>query len=433
VALSGKVGSPKMSTPKQTRDSTQTASEKHPTTGSLPVQETYLTVRLWSSDGAGGSVPAPLDSDSPAVSLTTDLIAASKGASVTSRDGLLLTSFHAVLPAVSTARRLQWAVQGLAESRDWRGTSIAVLIHYAHDLPVQTGQSAVRDALEQAAPGQILLTESIGKSFDDLPGFPSRTLDSSGLRELLWRAPEAQSTRSFDEEILTQLLEQQGLQDDIPEEPIAAPVSHRPIESDSEEQSQSPGFLSIAKSPLGIGIAAAAVLLVAAFFIFHSSSGKSKTAAADSTPAVASNSLSGTNSSTGTPPSQPPVDNTRTSTPAAAAASASPPLTAAEKRKQERLQKEQEKQAKLEQTKTVAPPAPAKPAEEKPEKDKAVAHGCDEDAGQYSRLFDKGRTYYSQGHYGDAVRVLAEVVRCQPGNGVAREWLGRAQHEKESE
>jgi hypothetical protein len=422
-----------MGTSKQTRDSAQAATEKHPTTGSLPVQETYLTVRLWSSNGAGGSVPAPLDSDSPAVSLTTDLIAASKGASVTTRDGLLLTSFHAVLPAVSTARRLQWAIQGLAESRDWRGTSIAVLIHYAHDLPVQTGQSAVRDALEQAAPGQILLTESIGKSFDDLPGFPSQPLENSGLRELLWRAPEAQSTRSFDEQILTQLLEQQGLQDDVPEEPIAAPVLDRPIESDDDERTQSPAFLSMAKSPLGIGIAAAAVLLVAAFFIYHSVSGKSKTAAADATQTAASNSPSGTNSSTGTPSTQPTADTGKTSTSSAPTTPVSPPLTAAEKRKQERLQKDQEKKAKLEQAKAAVPPTSAKAAEEKPEKDKAVAHGCDEDAGQYSRLFDKGRTYYSQGHYGDAVRVLSEVVRCQPGNGSARDALQRAQHAKESE
>jgi hypothetical protein len=262
-----------------------------------------------------------------------------------------------------------------------------------------------------------------------LPGFPSRILDHSGLRELLWRAPEAQSTRSFDEQILTQLLEQQGLQDDIPEEPILAPVSHRPIEADSDERTQSPGFLSMLKSPLGIGIAAAVVLLVAGFFIYHSVSAKPKTAAADTTPAVAGNSLPGTNPSAQPPPSQPAVDNTRTST---AASPASTPMTAAEKRKQERLEKEQENKAKLEQSKTVVPPAPVKPTED-PDKNVKVAHGCDEDAGQYSRLFDKGRTYYSQGHYGDAVRVLAEVVRCQPGNGVAREWLSRAQHEKDSE
>jgi hypothetical protein len=375
----------------------------------------------------------PLESDSPAVSLTTDLIAASKGASVTSRDGLLLTSFHAVLPAVSTARRLQWAIQGLAEGRDLRGTAIAVLIHYAHDLPVQTGESAVRDALEQATPGQILLTESIGKSFDDLPGFPSKHLDNSGLRELLWRAPEAQSTRSFDEQILTRLLEQQGLQDDVPEEPIAAPVAESPVDSDSEQRAQASGFLSMAKSPLGIGIgiAIAAVLLVAAFFIFHSTQTKSKPSTADAMQAAASDSLSGTNSPTGSTPSQPSTDTGKTS---ASTTAATPQLSAAEKRKQERLLKEQEKKAKSDQAKTVIPPPPpVKQTEEKPEKDKAVAHGCDEDAGQYSRLFDKGRTYYSQGHYGDAVRVFSEVVRCQPGNGQAREWLGKAQHEKENE
>jgi hypothetical protein len=374
-----------------------------------------------------------LESDSPAVSLATDLIAASKGASVSHRDGYLVTSFHAVLPAVSTARRLQWAVQGLSEGRDLRGTSIAVLIHYAHDLPLQTGQSAVRDALEQANPGQILLTESIGKSFDDLPGFPSKALDNSSLRELLWRAPESQSTRSYDEQVLTQLLEQQGLQDDLPEElePIVAAAADRPVDSDSGEPVPSAGFMSIVKSPLGIGIASAAVLLLAAFFIFHSTRAGSKPPAADATPATTGASPSGTAPSTGNPSNQPSTDTTRTSVSPATNVSPTPPLTAAERRKQERLEKEQEKKAKTEQAKTSpVPPAAGKPAEDK---DVKVAHGCDEDASQYGRLFEKGKTNYSQGHYADAVRQFAEVVRCQPGNGPAREWLSRAQHEKDSE
>jgi hypothetical protein len=423
-----------MGTTKQTRDSAQAASEKHPTTGSLPVAETYLSIRLWNSNGPGPPTPLPLESDSPVVSLAADLIAASKGAPVSNRDGLLVTSFHAVLPAVSTARRLQWAIQGLAEGRDLRGTSIAVLIHYAHDLPVNTGDTAVRDALNHATPGQILLTESIGKSFDDLPGFPSKPLDKSGLRELLWRAPEAQSTRSFDEQVLTQLLEQQGLQDDLPEEPepIAIQVADRSDESDAGERAQSPGFLAMVKSPLGIGIASAAVLLLAALFIFH---GRSKPAATDAAPAAPNNPLSGTNSSTGSPPGQAPTDTTKTSTSPATTVSATPPITTAERHKEERLAKEKEKEmkAKTEQAKVVVPtPGPLKPTEDK-DKDLKVAHGCDEDAAYYASLFARAKTNYSQGHYGDALRQFETVARCQPGNAQAKDGLEKARNEMRKE
>ncbi|MGO9338823.1 MAG: hypothetical protein ACLPY1_15085 [Terracidiphilus sp.] len=418
-----------MGSSKQTRDSAQAATEKHPTTGSLPVAETYLSVRLWSSGGPGGPVPIPLECDSPIVSLATDLIAASKGAAVSNRDGFLVTSFHAVLPAVSTARRLQWAVQGLAEGRDFRGTSIAVLIHYVHDLPVETGQSAVRDALEQATPGQILLTEAIGKSFDDLPGFPSQALDNSSLRELLWRAPDSQSTLPFDEQVLTQLLEQQGPQDDLPEEPewTGTPAALGPIEPDSEAIAPSAGFMSMAKSPLGIGIASAAVLVLAGFFIFHSIQGKSKPAAGDTAPPASS---SGTSSSTGTQPVQPSTDTTRTSTSPSTTSSAPPPLTAAEKRKKDREDKEEEKRKAALAKGTTATPTV------KPEEDKGgrIAHGCDaEDPGQYARLFEKAKGLYSRGRYDDAARQFDEVARCQPGNAQAREWAEKAKREKEKE
>lgn len=417
-----------MGTAKQTRDSAQAASEKHPTTGSLPVQETYLSVRLWSSNGAGGPVPLPLDSDSPVVSLTTDLIAASKGAPVTTRDGLLLTSFHAVLPAVSTARRLQWAIQGLSEGRDLRGASIAVLIHYAHDLPVQTGETAVRDALEQATPGQILLTESIGKAFDDLPGFPSKPLEKSGLRELLWRAPENQSTRSFDEQVLTQLLEQQGLQDDLPEEPerIAAPVADEAVDSDPRERAQSSSILSMAKSPLGIGIAAA-VLLAGGWFVYHSTQAKQKTGTTESTSAVTDTSTTTNKSSPGTGVGQtPPVDSTHV-TPPVAPDSGAHPLTAAERRAQKEKEREEKNKNKPEPPKVAAQtPTVVKPPEPPPEK---AGRGCDLEPGEYGKELEKAQNSYSRGHYDQAARQFSAVVRCEPGNSQAKEGLARAQSE----
>ena len=422
-----------MGASKQIRDSAQAASEKHPTTGSLPVAETYLSVRLWNSNGADAPTPLPLESDSPVVSLTKDLIAASKGAAVSSRDGLLVTSFHAVLPAVSTARRLQWAVQGLAEGRDLRGTSIAVLIHYAHDLPVNTGDTAVRSALDQATPGQILLTESIGKSFDDLPGFPSKALDKSGLRELLWRAPEAQSTRSFDEQILTQLLEQQGLQDDLPEEPepIANPVADRSDEADSGERAQSAGILSMAKSPLGIGIASAAVLLVGGWFIFHSTQAKSKPDSSESAPAAPSTSTPTTTASPGYVTGQTPPGTSTPANPPNATVPNTAHLTAAQKRALEREEKEKNRNKPEPPKGSAVTPPPAKIVEPPPEK--TGGRGCDLEPGEYGKELEKAQNSYSRGHYDQAARQFSAVVKCEPGNAQAKEGLVRAQSEMRKE
>jgi hypothetical protein len=365
-----------------------------------------------------------LESDSPVVSLTTDLIAASKGAPVTTRDGLLLTSFHAVLPAVSTARRLQWAIQGLSEGRDLRGVSIAVLIHYAHDLPVQTGETAVRDALEHASPGQILLTESIGKAFDDLPGFPSKLLEKSGLRELLWRAPENQSTRSFDEQILTQLLEQQGLQDDLPEEPerIVAPVADETI--DSGPRAQLPAVLAMAKTPLGIGIASAVVLLVASWFIFHSTPPKPNPTESAPTGAAAP----GNNSSQGTASRQTPGGASAPGNPPAAADSGSHPLTAAERRVQREKDREEKNKNKPEPQKVAAvTPTVVKPPEPPPEK--AGGRGCDLEPGEYGKELERAQNNYAHGHYDVAFRQFGEVVKCEPGNAQARDGLEKARSE----
>jgi len=421
-----------MGASKQIRDSAQAASEKHPTTGSLPVAETYLSVRLWNSNGADAPTPLPLESDSPVVSLTKDLIAASKGAAVSSRDGLLVTSFHAVLPAVSTARRLQWAVQGLAEGRDLRGTSIAVLIHYAHDLPVNTGETAVRDALDQATPGQILLTESIGKSFDDLPGFPSKPLDKSGLRELLWRAPEAQSTRSFDEQMLTQLLEQQGLQDDLPEEPEPiAPIADSPDEFDAGERAPSAGVLSMAKSPLGIGIASAAVLGVAAWFIFHSTQAKPKPESGESTPAALSSSTPTTTASPGPVTGQTPSGASTPVNPPNAAVPNTARLTKAQKLALEREEKEKNKNNREPPKVAAATPPPAKVVEPPPEK--TGGRGCDLEPGEYGMELEKAQNSYSRGHYDVAARQFNEVVKCEPGNAQAKEGLARAQSELRKE
>ena len=53
--------------------------------------------------------------------------------------------------------------------------------------------------------GRFCSPKRPSRAFENLPGFRCRRPPGTGLRELLWRGPEDQSTRAFDEEILSQL------------------------------------------------------------------------------------------------------------------------------------------------------------------------------------------------------------------------------------
>lgn len=187
-----------------------------------------LSIRLWTSKEDTGTDDSFWKSNAPSACLAMDLILASQGAPVITRGKILIANFSGIQAAISAARRIQWALSGLSEVNNFHSTAAAILIYSPADLSVHPQDNLSITPLEQASPGQILLTAEACQSLEDLPGLSLLPPSSSGLRELQWRTAENKPNRSSDEKALVELMRQQGLEDpepDRPEPPPAAPVS----------------------------------------------------------------------------------------------------------------------------------------------------------------------------------------------------------------
>ena len=186
-----------------------------------------LSIRLWTSKEDTGTDDSFWKSDAPSACLAMDLILASQGAPVTTRGRILVAKFSGIQAAISAARHIQWAVSGLSEASNFDSTAAAILIYSPADSSAYPSDNLSVTPLEQASPGQILLTAETCQSLEDLPGLPLLPPSSNGLRELQWRTPENKSNRSSDEKTLVELMRQHGLEDPEPERlepPPAAPV-----------------------------------------------------------------------------------------------------------------------------------------------------------------------------------------------------------------
>lgn len=136
-----------------------------------PVTGSVLYVRLWTRREAGQPARAGQESTDPAVCLTTDLLRAS-GADPVETDGRVCVARFSTLQAgILAARRLQWAAQGFSESENPVETAIAVLVQQAEDSPDALAGGPYPAVLERAAPGQILMTNNVGKDLEEMAGF----------------------------------------------------------------------------------------------------------------------------------------------------------------------------------------------------------------------------------------------------------------------
>jgi hypothetical protein len=387
-------------------------------------REACLSVRLWTASGNSEPLPSLWENESPAACLILDLIAASDAGVQASRQGEVLTaSFSTFQTAVFAARRLQWALQGFSEAERLQATSLALLVHSSEE---EHGETIAEDAfhsLQQAAPGEILLTEKASQPFDRLPGFPLQVASGDGLWELLWRAPESQSTRSYDEQILAQLIELHGGQAPSPErheQPPAAETDYAgQAEADYMREPESARGSSRGKM---VGLAVAALVVVGAV-IFYFTQGKSNPAPA----ADQAQTQTQTQSQTEQQPAQ-----------AVHGGPASPSGPAARLTKQERAEaaaaaKAPQNPAKAEVKPPPVAPAPErerpapKPAEPPPSRANSNAR-CDLDPSQYSGLVDQAEKNLGRGKYAAAIRQFIAVLACDPGNARAKQGLERARN-----
>jgi hypothetical protein len=361
------------------------------------------------------------------VCLTLDLIAASEGAVVARQEGDLVAAFPSLPSAIQAARRLQWAFQGFSEAENAQAASLAILIYSPEDVPSQTdGGNVVHlpEQIEQAAPDQILLTEKASQPFEKLPGFALQAASADGLRELLWSGPESQSNRSFDEEILTHLLEQQRSQappselpDDLNTVLIATAATGNTAGTANQEKRPFPPVRSKSRLLVG-GLLLASLVLVAAavLYLFRDKLHPAPVQTQAQTPAVAQSPIASPPAAQGSPSS--PTD---TANPANPGSTETPAPAKAAKNGQKGAIKPI-KPSETRATETRQTPLPPKAAEPAP----APRGKCDLEPSQYSGQIDQAARNLARGKYADAVRQFSAVLACDPGNGRAKEGLERA-------
>ena len=351
-----------------------------------------------------------------------DLISASGGVPVAQQGEAFVAGFPSFDAAILAARRLQWAMQGFSEGGEPQAVSLAILIHTPEDAPGEADGGNLLLPGEQATPGEILLTERISQFFENLPGFPMMTAPGDGLRELLWRAPEEQATRSFDEEVLSRLVEEQGAQSQPQEEPAPTVISDERLVAaggtGNLEQIPSPPARANSRWVMG-GAAAAVLALAAVAFLFwpheKPAPAADQPAAQTTAPAQAATPAAATN-----PPA---IQGGQ----AAAAAPAQPAkLSRAEAIAAARAAKNGQKGA----PKPSEQPAAENPQPERQQPAKAQPEAprgrCDLESSQYSGQVAQAEKNLARGKYADAQREFGAVLACDPGNGRAKEGLERA-------
>ena len=372
-----------------------------------PSSDACISIRLWPASGTAASALPFAGNETPAVCLVLDLIAASGGVPVARRVDGLVAGFPSFQAAVLAARRLQWAVQGFSETGDPQAACLAVLVH----SPEDAGGGDFLMPGDQAAPGEILLTEKASQLFENLPGFPLQPATGDGPRELLWRAPESQSTRAFDEQFLSQLVERQGVQSQPPE-PLALPKAEFAANAGTRTLKQLGSVPAAWRSRRVIGgVAVAAVVLVAAA-VLYTSHGKANPASEQSQPQTQ---LPGQTAPAAA--NEPEAQGGQS--PQARTAHSAEVATQASARSAKNAPKGV---AKGSEAQAAENPLPAKAAEPP----SARGGRCDLEPSQYSGLIDQAWKNLGRGKYSDAKREFGAVLACDGGNARAREGMERA-------
>jgi hypothetical protein len=229
-----------------------------------------LSLRLRTTDSAGTAAGVTWRDDTPPVALALDVLTASGGAPDPSPLPHLTARFFDLQNALLAARRLHWALQGLAENaRSPMAASIAI-----HSVSDGLSASAT-SALESAAPGHVLLSQAFAETVHQVPGLTLRPA-SDNWQILSWSSAADPQSFADDENAVLALIRLRGREDPIVNSPVpppaAVPVYQPPASlgrSIIEPDEPSP---SIWKKPWLLVSVGVVVLAVAAVFIIRAMS-----------------------------------------------------------------------------------------------------------------------------------------------------------------
>lgn len=414
------------------RDSGQCAPEvASPARTSLPSGAAALSIRLWRARDSAAPQELSWESNDPAVYLTLDMISASQGVTSPIFGSYLLAAFADIQPAILTARRLQWAIQGLSEAVPFSGTSCAVMVHATEDLPGLEADPSVLGALERCTPGQTLLTAKAAELLQNLPGLPLQASSEPDLHELAWRSDGETWSREADDEALAEIIKKHESEIGtkagaegfaaipMPDLPRNAPeISFRPSAVTlalSGDESEAAEIGRRRKRPWMIGVACVALLaiaILAALVVSHRG-----TAPTTASPAAAS--LPATpQPSPAAPPA--PIQNP---VPDAAAHALQPaPTPSAPSPKVH----EHEKTA-------PADAVSSQSVRSQAGRQKAAEGKCNLDPQLIPSALNQAELSRDEGKYSAAERQFRSVLACEPENARAKSGLERVLQTKQAE
>jgi hypothetical protein len=423
--------------PDQSANPAGSLAKKHPALGGAA-----LSIRLWRAHGTGKAEELSWDSKNAAVCLALDLIAASKWVTSATHGRYLVAGFAGIEPALLTARRLQWAIQGFSDSDRFTGTAIAVLVHSAEDLPGLEPGNAALPPLERAAPGQTLLTPKTWELLRDLPGLPLQAASEPGLYELLWHGPEKAPSRTSDEEAISRFIKLHGLEIETPA-PAQAPSSSSapvlpgtkdlsgardpglfPAADSAERVRHDPGIVALLRrgNPrllIGAACAVLIVLVIVTVAVSHKRTAISAASVVQPASSTAAPLPSG-----GLPPQPQPTNLA--------------PLTAPGNRTEPAKRNVQTQNVQAQKDRSQGKSGQSDPTASDTtlsqlSKQKATGGKCDLDANLIPKALDQAEKSRDQGNYDAAVRQFRSVLACEPDNPRARSGLERVLFAKQTE
>jgi len=359
-----------------------------------------LSLRLRTQDSSGYPADVSWTGSAPAAALAVDLLSVSGGALDPPQSAVLSGRFSNLQSALLAARRLQWGLQGLAESAQSPGVAASIAVHS------DAAPGAAAPFLERLAPGQVIVEGSLVEAVQALPGAVLRETADGRWRELLWRSAETSSGFSADEQSVLGLIRAMGREDPCPPaveapRPPTATTAATPV-TGAFEPSESLGRSRLEPEPpagfarfkwLIVGGAAAVVVLVAILVIpgiVSGSHGKVPAQSAD------------TSTKTVAPPAP---------SPAAAVAPTPPPMP--------------EKPQNVKQPGKPAKQPKADQKSETPAQKPTVTGPCPLTEAEIPRSLNRAEQYMYAGKLEEAQAMYQRVLPCSLAHDKAAEGLQR--------
>jgi hypothetical protein len=343
------------------------------------------------------------DTASSEIWLLRDLLKASGSEPGTLKDGIFAANFPDVLSAILCARRVQWALHGLAQDENRECTSATILIH---SIEVEQEQTGVRSIiLGNEEQGKILIEKRVSGLLDALSGTVANRAFGPFL-EVIWD----DCLTDLDPEFLKSALR-------IPDQHeaksgIACPLedlvpSLEPIASDEMPPSLStydgpfgseeePGRWKAFKSRNWLIAAGSGMLAILLIILIVVQARKSGQVASSSQLAPSSQVATQPSPSLTAPPTPAPA-------PAATARSIEAPRQSAKAPKHE----------------------PKNPKLPKPDENtvKAVKGSCDLSEAEIDRNLKRAENYLHAGNFAQALQAYRQVIDCPSSHEKAQQGI----------